>query len=68
MSNSDITTKIEVILSSILSKKHDAKIKIKFVDSEEVQDEQGRDNYETGEDRSITGKRDLQVKAKDRAG
>ena len=50
MSNSDIMFKIEVVLSSILSKKHDAKIKIKFVDSEEFQDEQRRDNHEISED------------------
>lgn len=31
MSDTDITTKIEEILSSILSEKHNAKIKIKFV-------------------------------------
>lgn len=59
MSNTDITSKIEVILSSILSKKHDAKIKIKFVDSEELQDEQGRDNYEIGGDSSSSRKRNL---------
>ena len=39
--------KIETILSSILSKKHNAKIKIKVVDSEDVNDEQGRDNHRT---------------------
>jgi hypothetical protein len=48
VSDSDITSKIETILSSILSKKHNAKIKIKFVDSEDVRDEQGRDNHRTG--------------------
>lgn len=36
MSNSDITAKIEEILSSILSEKHDVKIKIKFVDREKT--------------------------------
>lgn len=45
MSNSDIMSKIEVVLSSILSKKHDMKIKIKFVDSEGFQGEQRRDHY-----------------------
>ena len=48
MSESDITAKIEVILSSILSKKHNAKIKIKFVDSEDDQDEQGQNNHRAG--------------------
>lgn len=57
MSNSDITTKIEAVLSSILSKKHDAKIKIKFVDSEEFRDEQGRDNSRTSIDYSNARKR-----------
>lgn len=38
MSDSDITVKIEEILNSILSKKYNAKIKIKFVDSEEMHD------------------------------
>ena len=57
MSNSDITSKIEVILSSILSKKHDVKIKIKFVDSEEFQGEQRRDNSRIGIDHSNARKR-----------
>lgn len=35
MSNRDIVCKIETILSDILSKKHDAKITIKFVKSRE---------------------------------
>lgn len=47
MSDSDITSKIETILSSILSKKHNAKIKIKFVDSEAAKDEQRRNHIKT---------------------
>ena len=35
VSNRDIIRKIETILSEILSKKHDAKITIKFVNSRE---------------------------------
>lgn len=35
VSNRDIICKIETILSEILSKKHDAKITIKFVNSRE---------------------------------
>lgn len=63
MSNSDITSKIEVVLSSILSKKHDMKIKIKFVDSEELQDEQGRDNYEISENSRSARTRNLRIEA-----
>lgn len=58
MSNSDITSKIETILSSILSKKHNAKIKIKFVDSGDIRNEQGRDNHGTGRDDIDAGTRD----------
>lgn len=65
MSNSDITYKIEMVLSSILSKKHDAKIKIKFVDSEEFQDEQGRDNYEIGENGRDARTRNLRIETQD---
>lgn len=35
VSSQDIKAKIEVILSDILSRKHDAKITIKFVDVKE---------------------------------
>ena len=44
MSDSDITAKIEHLLNRILSKKYNADIKIKFVDSEEVKDAKGRNN------------------------
>lgn len=40
MSDSDITRKIEDVMSRILSRKYNAKIKIKFVSSEEKQNEQ----------------------------
>lgn len=58
MSDSDITNKIETILSSILSKKHNAKIKIKFVDSEDIRNEQGRDNHGIG-------RNDIDARARD---
>ena len=35
VSSRDIKTKIEVIISDILSRKHDAKITVKFVDANE---------------------------------
>ncbi len=47
MSDSDITRKIETVLNTILSRKYNAKIKIKFVDSKENGNEQGRSNLRT---------------------
>lgn len=58
MSDSDITAKIEDVLSTILSRKHNAKIKIKFVDREEIRDVQGRNNNRTGRNDSNARKRD----------
>ena len=57
MSDSDITVKIEHLLNRILSKKYNAEIKIKFVDSEEVQNAQGRDNYRVSRNDSNARKR-----------
>ena len=45
MSDSDIRGKVEDILNKILSRKYNAEIKIKFVDSEGSRSEQGRNNH-----------------------
>lgn len=48
-------TRIEEVLSRILSEKHDAKIKVRF---KERKDEQRRDNHGTGITGSNARKRD----------
>lgn len=45
MSDSDIRGKVEDILNTILSRKYNAKIKIKFVDGEGNKDGQRRNNH-----------------------
>lgn len=54
MSKQDISSKIETILSQILSRKYDAEIKIKFEDGK---DEQGRNHKRTSRTDSNAGER-----------
>lgn len=56
--------RIEEVLSRILSEKHDAKIKVKF---KERADEQRRDNNGASGAGSNAGKRNQNVKKKNRA-
>lgn len=56
-------TRIEEVLSRILSKKYDAKIKITF---KERTDEQRRNNHGTGRAGSNARKRNRQIKTKSR--
>ena len=44
MSESDIRSKIETIISKILSRRYNADIEIKFVDREVERDDEGRND------------------------
>ena len=44
MSDSDIRSKIETIISKILSRRYDADIEIKFVEREEIRDDKRRND------------------------
>ena len=44
MSESDIRSKIETIISKILSRRYNADIEIKFVDREGKRDDEGRND------------------------
>ena len=44
MSESDIRSKIETIISKILSRRYNADIEIKFVDKEIERDDKGRND------------------------
>ena len=56
MSESDIRSKIETIISKILSRRYDADIEIKFVDQEDNNDKR-RNNNRAGRARPNTRKR-----------
>jgi hypothetical protein len=57
VSDLDITRKIEDVMSRVLSRKYNAKIKIKFVSSEEKRNEQGRNDYRASRNDSYAGPR-----------
>jgi hypothetical protein len=57
-------TRIEEVLSRILSRKYDAKIKIKFKEST---DEQGRNNHRVSRDDIDARKRDKQTTKKNQS-
>ena len=56
-------SRIEEVVSRILSEKYDAKIKVTF---KEREDEQRRDHYRTGGTDSNAGKRNKKAKQKSR--
>lgn len=56
MSRIEIVTKIETILSDILSDKHDAKITIKFLNNEEMIRDGDDDTSRTIREKQVLGK------------
>jgi hypothetical protein len=57
MSREDIRSRIEQILSEILSDKHDMNIKLKFKDPQESRDEERRSNQNVSRHRTNARKR-----------